>query len=206
MQELLKIYYTSVGRNSLLLLNVPPDNRGLIPAEDSLRLVEFHAALDSIFSHELRVKYITVSNYRTNEKNPRLEFWNDVRTCCEPGQYHGYWLLDDYTEDNYDTYWATDDTVTTAWVEYRFIEPQTFNRVLLQEYIPLGQRVEKFHIEVEDENGNWRTIAEETTIGYKRIVLTETVTTKKVRLVIDRSRASIVLNRFGLFMDNIFSE
>jgi hypothetical protein len=37
-------------------------------------------------------------------------------------------------------------------------------------------------------------------------VLTETVTTKKVRIYIDQSRACPVLNRFGLFMDNIFSE
>jgi alpha-L-fucosidase len=96
--------------------------------------------------------------------------------------------------------------VATAWVEFDFNSPQTFNRVLLQEYIPLGQRVEKFHIEVEDENGNWRTIAEKTTIGYKRIVLTETVTTKKVRVVIDQSRACIVLNRIGLFMDRILEE
>ena len=66
--------------------------------------------------------------------------------------------------------------------------------------------MEKFHVEVEDENGSWRTIAEETTIGYKRIVLTETVTTKKVRIVIDKSRACIVLNRVGLFLDNIYKE
>jgi alpha-L-fucosidase len=66
--------------------------------------------------------------------------------------------------------------------------------------------VEKFHVEVEDENDQWRTIAEETTIGYKRIVLTETVTTKKVRIVIDKSRACIVLNRVGLFMDRILEE
>ena len=94
--------------------------------------------------------------------------------------------------------------MTTAWVEFEFSEPQTFNRVLLQEYIPLGQRVEKFHVEVEDENGNWRTIAEETTIGYKRIVLTETVTTKAVRIVIDKSRACIVMNKVGLFLDTVY--
>lgn len=192
-QELLRIYYNSVGRNSLLLLNVPPDNRGLIPAEDSLRLMEFRAALDSIFAHDLTedVKIFNMSNARPYYRN------NDI-----PELLAVLYLFD----NDYDTYWSTDDTVTSAWVEFEFDEPQTFNRVMLQEYIPLGQRVEKFHIEVEDENGNWRTIAEETTIGYKRIVLTETVTTKKVRIVIDQSRACIVLNRVGLFMDNIYVE
>ena len=74
---------------------------------------------------------------------------------------------------------------------------------MLQEYIPLGQRVESFHIDVDAGDGVWRTIAEGTTIGYKRIVLTETVTANRVRIVIDKSRACIVLNRIGLFMDNI---
>lgn len=190
-QELLRIYYNSVGRNSLLLLNVPPDKRGLIPAEDSLRLMEFRAALDSIFAKDLAkdVKIYNVSNARSHS----------CRNDDIPELLAILYLFD----NDYDTYWATDDTVTTAWAEFQFDNPQTFNRVMLQEYIPLGQRVEKFHIEVQDENGNWRTIAEETTIGYKRIVLTETVTTKKVRIVIDKSRACIVLSRVGLFMDNV---
>lgn len=88
-------------------------------------------------------------------------------------------------------------------MELEYVRPFTFNRVLLQEYIPLGQRVEQFHIEVMNEDGTWRTIAEETTIGYKRIVLTEKVTTKKVRIVIDKSRACIVLNKIGLYLDTI---
>lgn len=190
-QELLRIYYNSVGRNSLLLLNVPPDKRGLIPAEDSLRLMEFRAALDSIFAKDLAkdVKIYNVSNACSYS----------CRNDDIPELFAILYLFD----NDYDTYWATDDTVTSAWVELEFDEPQTFNRVMLQEYIPLGQRVEKFHVEVEDENGNWRTIASETTIGYKRIVLTETVTTKKVRVVIDQSRACIVLSRVGLFMDNV---
>ena len=203
-QELLRIYYNSVGRNSLLLLNVPPDNRGLIPAEDSLRLVEFRAALDSIFAQDLakNIKNICVSDFRRVDEldcTGNCYSWRNT-VFLEP--YCGFSVID----GDDDTYWATDDTVTTAWVELLFNEPRTFNRVMLQEYIPLGQRVERFHVEVEDENGNWRTIAEETTIGYKRIVLTETVTTTKVRIVIDQSRASIVLNRVGLFMDRVLEE
>ena len=176
--ELMEIYFNSVGRNSLLLLNVPPDNRGLIPTEDSLRLLEFKTALDSVFAHDLakNAVHLIASEVRNQRHNPVNLF-----------------------DDNYDTYWATDDGVTTATVELQFDSPQTFNKVMLQEYIPLGQRVEKFHIEVVDDAGEWRTIAEETTIGYKRIVLTETITTNKVRIVIDKSRACIVMNRIALF-------
>lgn len=192
LQELLKIYYTSVGRNFLLLLNVPPDQRGRIATEDSARLVEFRQALDQIFADDLaKHSYIvSTSNYRFQDSHSE-ELKNQYKTI--------YAIYD----DDYDIYWATDDSVHSAYVELEYVRPFTFNRVLLQEYIPLGQRVEQFHIEVMNEDGTWRTIAEETTIGYKRIVLTEKVTTKKVRIVIDKSRACIVLNKIGLYLDTI---
>ena len=53
LQQLLKIYYESVGRNSLLLLNVPPDTRGRIHETDSVRLMELRSALDRIFARDL---------------------------------------------------------------------------------------------------------------------------------------------------------
>jgi hypothetical protein len=176
--------------------------------------MEFRAALDSIFAHDLVVEAakseeyfgICVSNVRKSNQRHCL-CWDNIpaymkghENNCNSFRYSPFHLIGD---NDYDSYWSTDDTVRSAWVELVFLKPQTFNRVMLQEYIPLGQRVERFHIEVQDENGNWRTIAEETTIGYKRIVLTETVTTKKVRIVIDQSRACIVLNRVGLFWDRI---
>ncbi len=40
-RDLMKIYLTSVGRGSNLLLNVPPDRRGLISAVDSASLMAF---------------------------------------------------------------------------------------------------------------------------------------------------------------------
>jgi len=170
--ELLHIYYTSVGRNSLLLLNVPPDTRGLIAEEDSIRLMEFRAALDSIFAHDLAQD--AISGLAAN-------------------------LID----NNYDTYWMADDNGVQPAITLQFEHPQTFNRIMIQEYIPLGQRVEAFHIDIEEADGSWRTIATETTIGYKRIVCTERCTTRQVRLVIDQSRACPILNRFGLFLDEI---
>ena len=50
--ELMDIYFGSVGRNAVLLLNVPPDTRGRIPEADSIRLMEFRARRDSIFGKE----------------------------------------------------------------------------------------------------------------------------------------------------------
>jgi len=53
LKRLLDIYFKSVGRNSVLLLNVPPDRRGLIHENDARRLRELRAALDAIFRTDL---------------------------------------------------------------------------------------------------------------------------------------------------------
>jgi len=179
LEELLDIYYTSVGRNSLLLLNVPPDERGLIPSQDSVRLLGLRAALDEIFGDD------KASGAKITADNSR-----HGRT------YSPEKLLD----GDYDTYWAAPDGVTNATIELNLPKPKTFNRIQLQEYIPLGQRVEKFRIEVKNNEG-WKEVASETTIGYKRIVRIEECTTNGVRIVIESSRACPVLNSVALFYD-----
>lgn len=49
-EQLTDIYYKSVGRNGLLLLNIPVDKRGLIHENDAARLMEFKAALKKDFA------------------------------------------------------------------------------------------------------------------------------------------------------------
>lgn len=53
LSELLEIYYNSIGRNCVLLLNVPPNTQGLISNSDVQRLKEFTSAIDTIFSTNL---------------------------------------------------------------------------------------------------------------------------------------------------------
>ena len=184
LQHLLKIYYESVGRNSLLLLNVPPDTRGLIHEVDSARLMEFRAALDEIFSVDLAAgAEIEAENVRGGAR----------RFSAKNLLHH-----------DYDRYWAVDDDVTKVSLVVTLPEQRTFNRVQLQEYIPLGQRVSAFSIEALDEDGIWQPIARETTIGYKRIVHVPTTTTTAVRVNIEESEACPVLNGFALFMDDVY--
>ena len=59
-EELMDIYFGSVGRNAVLLLNVPPDNRGRIPEADSIRLMEFKAARDAVFGKEAQGSFNVV--------------------------------------------------------------------------------------------------------------------------------------------------
>lgn len=184
LQELLTIYYSSVGRNSLLLLNIPPDRRGMIPSADSARVVELRQALDDIFSNDLTMDAKIEASHTRGGKRCKLYQATNVQN------------------DDYDSYWTTDDSIITPTLTITFKEPVTFNRVMLQEYIPLGQRIAKFHLDYMSADGTWKPLSEATTIGYKRILLTPTVTTSAIRIIIDEALACPTINKIGVFMDN----
>ena len=183
--KLVDIYYTSVGRNSNLLLNVPPDRRGLIHPNDSTRLMEFRRIIDETFAVNLAhdAKF-TATHTRGNSS-----------------KYGAKKLAD----GNFDTFWTTDDDQLSATIEIDFGKPQTFNRLMIQEYIPLGQRVKSFRVEYWDGNA-WKPVDKQTTIGYKRILCFPTITAKKLNIHIEESLACPVLNGISVFnasFDNI---
>lgn len=72
--HLTDIYFKSVGYNSVLLLNIPPDRRGLINEHDVERLKEFSAYLKSAFAENYLLKGDT---YRQAVAGTVLEY--DVR-------------------------------------------------------------------------------------------------------------------------------
>ncbi|MBR5586272.1 MAG: alpha-L-fucosidase [Alistipes sp.] len=59
--NLVDIYFSSVGRNSVLLLNIPPDRRGLIHETDAERIAALRDYLDSSFA--------------TNFVRGRVDYW-----------------------------------------------------------------------------------------------------------------------------------
>jgi alpha-L-fucosidase len=178
LKTLLDIFYSSVGRNSVLLLNVPPDRRGLIHENDAKRLQELRVVLDATFERNLAAgAKVKASAVRQN--SPRHSAGNIV-------------------DEDRDTYWTTDDWVTAATVEFDLGEVQRFNRAMLQEYIREGQRVESFVLEAYERQG-WKEIARGTTIGYKRLLRFEDVTAQRLRLRITGSRVRPTLSNFGLY-------
>ena len=178
----LDIYYTSVGRNSNLLLNVPPDRRGLIHPNDSVRLMEFRKITDETFA----------VNLAQNAK------FTASHTRGKSSKYGAKNLSD----GKFDTYWATDDNQLSASIEIDFNKDQTFNRLMLQEYISLGQRVKSFSVEYWDGN-IWQPVDTkdiQTTIGYKRILRFPTITAQKLKVHIEESLACPVLNEIGVYI------
>jgi alpha-L-fucosidase len=156
-ETLMDIWYTSVGRNSNLLLNVPPDRRGRIHPIDSLRLMEFRAAREEAFGQNLLAE-AKVSASAEPESAKRV------------------------LDNDYDTWWAGSGNAPA--LEFDTRRPITFNRFMIQEFIPLGQRVTSFGVEYLDEaTGDWTRLASATTIGYKRILRFAPVSARKIRVV-----------------------
>jgi alpha-L-fucosidase len=178
--DLMSIYYTSVGRNSNLLLNVPPNREGRIHPADSLRLMEFKQARDLSFAHNLAAG-ATIRALNTRGDLPA---------------YSAAYLLD----GNNDTYWAADDDVSATELEITLPRAETFNRFLVQEHISLGQRIASFALEVwNEETADWIPIAEGSTIGYKRILSFPQTTAQKLRLNIKESLACPILTNVELY-------
>jgi alpha-L-fucosidase len=170
-EKLLDIYYNSVGRNSVLLLNIPPDPRGLIQESDVQALQGWKKLRDDTFGRNLAAG----ARVQAPGRNP-------------PTQLDG----------QYDTYWTTSGCDTTAVLELELPESRTFNVLLLQENIAVGQRIEKFSLETWQQ-GQWRPVAEGTTVGYKRLLRFPPVTASKVRLRILSSRLTPTLSELGLY-------
>jgi alpha-L-fucosidase len=50
-EDLVGLYFSSVGRNGKLLLNVPPMREGVLHPTDVARLASFRSALNSVFGY-----------------------------------------------------------------------------------------------------------------------------------------------------------
>ncbi len=162
-EKLMDIYYTSVGRNSNLLLNVPPDRSGRIHPADSVRLMEFRRAREEALAEDMLAEA-------------------SVEAAGERGGSRLY-AAANVVDSEYDTYWTVDDGAQDSWLEFNLPKTESFNRLLLQEYIPLGQRVESFRVKYLDRaGGDWIQLVEATTVGYKRILRFPTVAAKKIRI------------------------
>ena len=176
--QLMDIYYNSIGRNGTLLLNFPIMPNGLIHEQDEKIVLEFAQALKKAFA----VNLAKGSKAETSQVRG-----NDQRFGADKA-----------IDQNKETYWTTDDDVKTVSLTLNFTKPVSFNRFLIQEYIPLGQRVKSFTVEA-FMNGEWKEIAKETTIGYKRILRFNTVQATKLRLMITDSKSCPLISNIEIY-------
>ncbi|MBW7863318.1 MAG: alpha-L-fucosidase [Candidatus Hydrogenedentes bacterium] len=178
LENLLDIYYRSIGHGAALLMNLTPDRRGLLPDADVARLLELRAVLDETFAVDLAAGAATTAN-NTRGGDPAFA----------PGK---------AVDGDQDSYWAADDGVTDGWIELDLGGAKTFDRVVLQEQIALGQRIEEHAVHTWD-GAAWNSAATGTTIGYKRIHCFPPVTASKIRVAVTKAKACPTLSHVGVF-------
>jgi alpha-L-fucosidase len=174
-EKLVDIYFSSVGRNSVLLLNLPPDKRGLIHENDIKSLEGMTTILEGTFKTNLAqtAKISIVSKAGTSD------------------------IMNMVDEDN-KTFWQPNQKNLPLIIEFDFGTEKFFDCLKLQENFRNGQRVENFILEIW-QDGNWQKTAEGTTIGYQRLLRFEPAKARKARLVISAARDIPEISTIGFY-------
>ena len=173
-EQLLELYFASVGRGASLLLNVPPDRRGRWHESDVAALREFHRLRELLFAVDAT-------------KGAKLE------GPARPGT-----PLKHLRDGKPETYWATDDAAVTPEVMITLKQPTLLGVVRLREYLPMGLRVDAFALDVWESN-SWSEWAQGTGIGAQRLVRGRALKTERLRLRITKAAVCPCLSEFSVF-------
>lgn len=174
--QLRDIYYQSVARNSVLLLNIPPDTRGQLADADVARLKEWHQQMKREFAINHTAGASVSGENGAQGANPSH-----------------------VNDGSYDTSWAA-ATNRPSSLTVDLGSLATVDKIMLQEDIRHGQQVEAFAVDVRRGNGEWEQIAASGVIGYKRVVLLpQAVTGQEFRIRIVQSRGPVHLAEVGFY-------
>lgn len=183
-------YLTSTAHGVTPLMNLAPNTNGLIDVEAIEKLTEFKAWVDALHANDLaRGAKVIADSVRRGAKR------------YGPQQ---------AVDGDFETYFATDDGVTNAVIEVDLGRVQKISGFLLQEYIPLGQRVDGYTIECRVD-GQWTPVFTGRKIGYKRIILEGRASASTrdipaadaVRLKIDGASACPLISTFQVMGETI---
>ena len=175
LEDLMHVYWGSVGGNATFLLNIPPTNEGLFHENDVRRLGEIGAELEKTFRTNLLPGAVLTAD-------------SEAEGCGIGG----------VREDGYERYYRAADGRNTASIEIRWPSPVRAGTVVMKEIILMSQRVESFAVDALID-GEFREVYGGTVIGYKRIVPLGCVETSAIRVRILDSRTEPTLAFLGIY-------
>lgn len=176
LKKLLKIYYNSVGANATLLLNIPPDQRGRFADPDVKRLREIGDALRSAFRENLAANAKASASSEADEAHAAQKALSTDK----------------------DEYWRAVDDAEQAEMIVDLGRPVTFSKVVLGEYLPCGQHIERFTVSIE-KHGKWKKVYAATVVGHKRICLLKKTTAQRIKITIDECRTFPTLRKLEVY-------
>lgn len=185
--QLVELYYKSVGRNAVFLLNIPPNRDGLFAEKDVAAMKKYREILDNTFRTNLAANARATAN---SVFSPSAKF--------SPAN---------ITDGDLESYWAASSGKRQASFEIAIDSTKKFDRILLQEPVRLGQRIASFDVQLLRPAG-WQTIASGTSIGFKRLLRITPIAGSKIRINIHEANNTPAISNLGLYKaaggDNIY--
>ena len=185
LSDMQKNYFQTVGMNCTFNFNVPPSNTGEFDPKDIALLQQFGTWYSDLYKNNLLKGQPTTAD----------STWS--ATGFEAAK-----ALD----DDRCTYWAAASGKTSAQLTVTPASPMTINVISIREAIELGERVKKYHVEIQ-QNGTWITAPTDksgtkiqgTVIGNRQLWQLSGTTAQAIRLVIDSAKDSPAIAEFGVY-------
>ncbi|HVT10243.1 MAG TPA: alpha-L-fucosidase [Polyangia bacterium] len=183
--QLQSLYFTSVGRNTTLMLNISPGSSGLLDADEVELLRQF-----GTWQADL---------YRTNLLRDQPVV---ADTTWAAAGFEASRALD----DDLCTSWAAAAQATSARLEVTPRAPITFTVLSIREPIESGERATAYHIELR-QNGIWNRAPTDasgaplagTVIGQRQLWQLAPTTVDAIALVIDAARGVPAVAELGAY-------
>lgn len=176
-EQLADLYITNVGMNSHFLLNVAPNNKGVIEQKDIDALMGMKKIVDKTMAKQISPIKVVTSGYANGN-------WQIVDNSDAP-----FSVLTDgnYGSENYSSYKLPDNGYI---MDFLLGDLQSIGRIDLREDLRYSQRVEAFEVWAVV-NGKWKLVADNTIIGNRKIfVFKKAVVTNQIRIVFKQSRSN----------------
>lgn len=175
-EKIAKIWFESVGRSCVLIMNFPPDKRGLVHEKDAENAKKAHEIIKETFKVNLAKNGVATAN--------------SIR-CGDCGTQN---LL----KGDYDSFYAASDDNINPVIEIALPKAVEFDCFAIGEVVELGQRISGYRVEALVD-GEWKEIADKKSIGFINVQNFDAVTSDRVKITIYHAAATPVLREFGLY-------
>lgn len=176
------MYFNSVGHNSPLLLNIPPNNQGTVDEAILNRVAEFGQNIKDTFDENMAAAdgaEVKASDVRGSD------------TAFKPGN---------TVDGNDDTYWTTNDGTNEGSLLIDLGSSKKFDVVSIEEAIQNGQRINSYKVEYRNGSGAWMVLDEGETIGAKRLVRTSAVTADQIKITVSTTDGKVpMISEVGVY-------
>ena len=169
------IWFKSIGRNAMMLLNFPPDRRGKIVDTDIRNAVESNRRINKMLS----------VNYADN-----AALSVDSTYCYETG-------IENVVFKDSELFFATNERKNNAVIDISLDGDYVYNVLILGEKIELGERITSFKLEGYD-GDKYLTVAEGTSVGYLKATRFKECAYRNLRLTLEGITAPITLRHLAL--------